>query len=334
MSSALRASLAAVAVICLALGCSEAISASFVDSAGRSVELPAHVEKVVPAGPPADVLLYALASEKLAALVHGWSPRQAAYVTPFAKTLPVIPRLTHATDEKDIAAIAALHPDLVVDYGDITPGYKDTANKTQAALATPTLLISGALPQVPDVMRRLGGILGVPERGAKLADLASAALARIKPASSLAQEARVSIYLARGGDGLQAVRPGTQLDEAIALAGGRNVVPAGPGGFAKLAVDDVVKLSPRVVIFESEAALKSPLKAALPPDTRIFVDRGLPFGAMEEPPSVNRLVGAVALAMALYPDLVPKDEVFLRSLREGLFSPLPEGASVDPLAAH
>jgi len=95
-----------------------------------------------------------------------------------------------------------------------------------------------------------------------------------------------------------------------------------------------VKLSPRVMIFESEAALNSPLKSALPADTRIFVDRGLPFGAMEEPPSVNRLVGAVALAMALYPDLVPKDEVFLRSLREGLFSPLPEGASVDPLAAH
>jgi len=31
---------------------------------------------------------------------------------------------------------------------------------------------------------------------------------------------------------------------------------------------------------------------------------------------------------------VPKDEAFVRSLREGLFSPLPEGAPIDPLAAQ
>ncbi|WP_244506587.1 hypothetical protein [Phyllobacterium sp. YR620] len=48
------------------------------DAAGRTVELPARVERIMAAGPPASVLLYVLAPQKLAGWVHAPRPRRAS----------------------------------------------------------------------------------------------------------------------------------------------------------------------------------------------------------------------------------------------------------------
>ncbi|HEY6719454.1 MAG TPA: iron ABC transporter substrate-binding protein, partial [Reyranella sp.] len=49
-----------VALLAIAAG-----AETFLDSAKRSVELPAKVDKVLPAGPPAAVVLYTLVPDKL-----------------------------------------------------------------------------------------------------------------------------------------------------------------------------------------------------------------------------------------------------------------------------
>ncbi|WP_158554684.1 hypothetical protein [Methylovirgula sp. 4M-Z18] len=53
-----------------------AFCADVTDSAGRTVHVPDHVTHIVPAGPPADVLLYALAPDLLAGLVEPWRADQ------------------------------------------------------------------------------------------------------------------------------------------------------------------------------------------------------------------------------------------------------------------
>ena len=52
----------------------------FTDSAGRSVDLPAAIERVLPAGPPAAVLLYALAPEKMVGWVAAPSPEAQEFI--------------------------------------------------------------------------------------------------------------------------------------------------------------------------------------------------------------------------------------------------------------
>src|SRR5690606_33925883 len=67
---------------------------TIVDSAGRSVEVPAVPQRVLAAGPPASVLLYALAPEKMV----GWVREPGAGEKPFLaepyRDLPTYGRLT------------------------------------------------------------------------------------------------------------------------------------------------------------------------------------------------------------------------------------------------
>jgi len=276
-------------------------------------------------------LIYALAPDKLIGLISAWTEHQLAFVPAAYRGLAVVPRLTHPTSDAGLDVLRAEKADLIVDYGDLGPDYVAKAERAQAALAVPLLLMDGRLAQIPNVLHSLGQILGQGDRAGNLADLAARALEKLRPVSTLPQEARPSVYLARGGDGLLAVRPGSLLSEAIEASGGRNVTPVGAGPFATLTPSEVAALDPDVVILEDPAAAEGPLPKALAPRAIILVDRGGPFGSMEEPPSINRLIGALALAAILHPDLVPPDIAFMRALREGFFGVLPKGASIMPL---
>src|SRR5262245_11467062 len=67
---------------------------SFVDSAGRKVELPATVNRAMAAGPPASIMLYALAPDKMVGWVRKFSPEEREYIASAYRDLPVHGRLT------------------------------------------------------------------------------------------------------------------------------------------------------------------------------------------------------------------------------------------------
>ena len=58
---------------------------SVVDATGRTVEISDRIERVMPAGPPAAVLLYTLAPEKLIGWPHAPGP---AAKSPWGRALP------------------------------------------------------------------------------------------------------------------------------------------------------------------------------------------------------------------------------------------------------
>ena len=108
------------------------------------------------------------------------------------------------------------------------------------------------------------------------------------------------------------MRGGTSLDEPIRLAGGRNVVQGGGGTFRRMEVEAVVALKPAVVVVSDLEALTSSLHDALPKGTRFVLDAGEPYKVLTGAPSLNRLVGAAALAAILHPDKVKSDADAIR----------------------
>ncbi len=331
MTSLTRAFLA---IVCFALlSVSAGLAGPFRDAANRTVEVPSKISRIIPAGPLAQVLVYALAPEKLAGLVEAFPAAGKAFVPEAYRNLAVIPRLSRATTDADIEALRGLSADLIVDYGSVTPTYVAAANKAQAELGKPAILLDGRLAALPHNLRQLGALIGVPERAERLAALAQKGLDKLAPLAAIENSSRESVYLARGSDGLMAVRPGGLLGEAIDLAGGRNAVWSGSGSFLKMSVTEVVELAPDIVIFEDPAALKSPLRASLPPKTKVFLDQPTPFGALDEPPSLNRLIGALVLASILQPDRLPLDPAFLTELQENFFGPIPATQKYLPLVA-
>ena len=273
------------------------------DDANRQVDVPAGVVSIVPAGPPAQVLLHALAPDLLAGLVEPFRPEQVIYVDPRIAELPQIPMLTRTAAPGDVAMVSALKPGLAVDYGNASARYAAADEKIAKELGIPAVLFAGDLADVGRVVRTLGGVLA-RSRSHEVAAMAEDVLTKVKPLADLTDADKVTVYLARGADGLTAARAGTSFDEPIRLAGGRNVVESGNGTFKHMGVEDVVALKPSVVIFADRDALKSPLHDALPKETKFVLDTGEPYKALTGPPSINRLAGLAALALLLHPNKV------------------------------
>jgi iron complex transport system substrate-binding protein len=146
-----------------------------VDATGRGVTVPEQSARVLPAGPPAAIPLAVVAPD----LMFGWpsslSDEARSSLAPEAANLPRVSQLTRRDDVID--KIAALKPDLILDYGTVSPRYADLTKTTQRRTGIPTLVLDGSLSHIPDVLRLLGSILHREQRAEILARFSEALLA-------------------------------------------------------------------------------------------------------------------------------------------------------------
>jgi len=116
--------------------------------------------------------------------------------------------------------------------------------------------------------------------------------------------APLRVVCARGPDGLTLVAPGTDLAETFTRAGWQLVAPPGQGPSRQASVDDIRALDPDVIVFTDPA-----MRAALAQseawqslravrDGNALVAPNMPFGWLDEPPSINRLLGLAWLGGA------------------------------------
>ena len=275
---------------CLLLLPFAARAAELVDATGRHVPIPEHVARVLPAGPPAAALLAVLAPDLMIGWPHALSAKAAAWLPDAVAKLPVSP----PAQAQDIDAIRKAAPDLILDYGGVNPRYSERVQQLQAATGIPTVLLDGDLANTPQVLRELGNVLGRQERAKALADAVQATLERPGAASS-------SVVYARGTDGLTVVAPGNIGTQVFGLLHWRVLAPSGTGVFRHTTLEEIKALDPDVLIFADPAMRQtiaaSPEWRALRAvrEHRAYTAFNLPFGWIEEPGSINRLLGAAWL---------------------------------------
>src|SRR5215470_10388529 len=253
------------------------------DSAGRQVSVPTQVARIFAAGPPAAVLLYTLAPDKLV----GWPREPGAEAKALLPAryagLPVVGRLTGHEASAGAPAVAAAHPDLIVDAGDVEPEYSELADRIQSQSGVPYVLIDGNLAKTGASYRILGDIVGEPARAAALADDADRILADVKAAADGGGQLRG--YYGRGKDGLETGLGGSINVEFLAAAGVANVAAAAGGGeLKKVTLDPVVGWNPDIVVtfdptffgaLTSDSGWQN-VKAVR--DRRVFLAPSVPFG--------------------------------------------------------
>lgn len=271
-----------------------AFAGEVVNSTGRSVLLPDKIARVLPAGPPAAVLLEVLAPD----LMVGWPgplSDDAKALLPESADHPRIPRLTGREDMTE--KIKALNPDLILDYGEVTPRYFELARTTQSKTGVPTLLFAGSLDNIPQVLRQMGTILHREARAEALAAFAEAMLALPVGKLPAALGPHPSVLYARGADGLTVTAPETDVTEVFKHLGWRVIAPEGQGTFRASTIEAINALDPDILIF-SDPAMRVTLQRAdawkavrAVREDHVFVAPAQPFGWVEEPPSINRLLG-------------------------------------------
>lgn len=300
-----------LAVLCVAPGLSAGRSVT--DSAGRTVEVPDKIERVYAAGPPAAILLYVLAPDRLA----GWPRAPHDYERPYLaapyRDLPETGRLTGRGDTANLERVLRQGPDLIIDFGSVRPTYASLADAVQEQTGIPYLLIDGRFDNTPAALRLVGEILGVGERGEQLAQYVEQLFTQLDAALADTAEAdRPRVYLARGPDGLETGLKGSINSEIIERAGGRNVADPGPDstrrGIAQSSIENVIVADPDTIITWDPnfyaAVWRSPLWAGIRAvrDGRVYLSPTAPFGWIDRPPSINRVIGLKWLAGLFYPD--------------------------------
>jgi iron complex transport system substrate-binding protein len=267
------------------------------DSAGRSVPVPARVERVFPAGPPAAILLYTLAPDLLLGWPRANRPQECAYMLPDICTRPEIGRITGRGNTANLETVLALKPDLIIDVGATSETFVSLAARVQDQTGIPYALLDGRFLALATAYRKLGQLVGQQDAAEALADYTSRTLTEITGRiANIGAENRPQDYYARGPRGLQTGLGGSINVETIELIG-RNVAGGSRGGLANVSIEQVLLWDPDVIVtidLEFFDAVRSdpswaPVKAVR--DNRVHLSPKMPFGWVDFPPSVNRLIG-------------------------------------------
>ena len=311
MKRLLRSALAIVPVVFGAPGEARTVE----DSAGRVVEIPDRAARVFAAGPPASILIYALKPEALLGWPRALRDYEKPYIAAPWRELPETGRLTGRGGDANLERVLALKPDLIVDFGSVRDTYVDLANRVQEQTGIPYLLVNGRFAETAASLRLLGEALGVPDRGEALAADVEATFAQLEAAlGAVPAKERPRVYLARGPDGLETGLKGSINTEIIELAGGRNVADApGRHGLVRASPEQVIVADPDTIVTWDRTfygrVWRDPLWQGIAAvrRSRVYLSPTAPFGWIDRPPSINRMMGLKWLAGLFYPHLWPGD---------------------------
>ncbi|MGL5952525.1 iron-hydroxamate transporter substrate-binding subunit [Providencia rustigianii] len=258
-----------------------------------------NLQRVISAGPPADLLLFALAPEKMVGFASiSLNKGKTELFSEQWLSLPIYGRLAGRGSTLSLEQLMAYHPDLIIDTGNLDETYRSQAEKVSKQTGVPYLLMEGGLADAPQQLRQLGKILNVHQQAEKLSALAERYLKNAQLFAQSRQQNPLSFYLARGAKGLQTGTKGSIHTEAIEMLGLRNVVDIkGFHGLTDVSMEQLYQWEPDIIITQYDEAVElmttSPLWEGLSAITsnNLFVFSGMPFGWLDGPPGINRLLG-------------------------------------------
>ena len=305
---------AALLLAALALAGSARAAREFTDDAGRKVSLPDRVERVYAAGPPASVLVLALAPDKLIGWTRRFREDESQWVPRKYAELPELGRLTGRGNTANVEVVLKEKPDVIVDVGSTRETYASLADRVQSQTGIPYVLLDGHLDTTPSQLEKLAAVLGVPERGKELSTYAAGILAELREKiAAVPMDKRPTIYYARGPQGLQTGLGGSINVEAVELLGAKNVAGGERGGLTNVGLEQVVLWDPQVIVTNDpnfyrdvwKLPVWNPVSAVRA--KRVYLSPHLPFGWFDFPPGANRLVGLIWLSDILYPEVFHHD---------------------------
>ena len=293
---------------------SRARAATVKDAAGRAVEIPEKVSRVFPAGPPAAILLYTLAPDLLLGWPRANRPEECEFMMPHVCTRPEVGRITGRGNTANLEQVLALKPDLILDVGSTNATYVSLAARVQEQTGIPYALLDGRFDAAPATYRTLGDLVRRRTRAETLARYTDETMSNIKKrVAAIPEEKRPRVYYARGPRGLETGLGGSINVETIEFLGAHNVAGERKGGLAVVSIEQVLLWNPDVIITidrDFAASVKNdpvwaPVNAVR--DGRVHLSPKLPFGWVDFPPSINRLIGLWWLAKIFYPEQFPED---------------------------
>lgn len=302
-------------------GGSAAETRTVVDHAGRSVTVPAKINKVFSTSPVGMIMMYSLAPDKLVGWNYELTPENKKYILPKYRNLPNLGGW-YANTSCNTEELLKIHPDVIISIATLNATTISQAESIQSQTGIPVVAVNNELTKMDQAFEFLGDLLGEKSRAGELAAYCRQSVSDvIEKAKQIPQEKRVRVYYAEGAAGLETDPKGSQHTQVLDLVGGVNVadVPMKGGmGLTTVTLEQILSWDPDVILTwtmagNEEGVYKivttdpkwAKLKASK--DSRVYEIPNNPFNWFDRPPSSNRIIGVKWLANLLYPDIFKYD---------------------------
>lgn len=285
---------------------------TFTDDLGRTVELPAQIDKICPSGFTAQQVLLTIAPDKLVGLAQELNEDQLKIFGDKFADYPVFGAVLGATDNLNREAVAAAAPQVIIDTGEAKKGAEEDLNNLQEQLGIPVVFIEAKLSDYGAAYSRLGELLGMEERGNELAQYCTDAYNTTETVmAGIPENERVRMAYLLGENGLNAIAK-TSFQGAVMDMVADNVVVvddvSGKGNGNEVSLEQIALWNPDLIIFQTgsiyDTVGDNPAWAgiaAIDNDNYYQVPND-PWCWMNNPPTVNQLMGMQWLPRLLYPD--------------------------------
>ena len=285
---------------------------TIIDDAGRTVVIPATINKVLCCGPVECILTYMLAPEKLG----GWcflpnsSPGAEYFDTQYAD-LPVVGGW-FGKNTGNYETYISLEPDLILASDAATV---EERQSKFGSIPVVSVNVFGTYDTMPASILKMGVILDAEEQAQKLIDYYNDAVEYVASVlANINDEDKVTVYYAEGDGGLSTDPSGSQHTELIDFCGGSNVavVEDQTGyGMTSVSMEQILIWNPDIIIIGRAAdatlydqILSDPVWANIQAvkDGRVYLRPNNPFSWFDGPPGMNEIVGIYWMIQTLYPE--------------------------------
>ncbi len=262
------------------------------------------------------------------------------YMLPDVCARPEVGRITGRGNSANLESVIALKPDLILDVGSTSGTFRSLAERVQEQTGIPYALLDGRFDAIASTYKNLGELTRRQSEAEVLAkyaeDTLNTVLGRIAP---IPPSTRPRVYYARGPRGLVTGLGGSINVETIEMLA-QNVAGGSKGGLANVSIEQVLVWNPDVIVtIDQDFAATvgsdpawSAIKAVR--EGRVHLSPKMPFGWVDFPPSVNRLIGLRWLARILYPDKFLEDmRTLTRDFYTIFYHRTPSDAQIDYVLA-
>ncbi|MDI6724878.1 MAG: ABC transporter substrate-binding protein [Methanobacterium sp.] len=277
------------------------------DMIGRTVDMPAEVNRVYSLSSSSTVQLYMLAPDKMVGWDAQRSKEENVYMSAKYKNLPV-----YGGGKKDAnyESIISSNPDIIlIGHG----GTVEDVNKIQQKFGhIPALDVEGDnnLTSIVPSIKFLGNILGESNKAEELIDYYNRILNQVNSTvATIPENEKKKVYYAQDPDGLKSYAAGAQHTNLIDICGGVNAVqvPIKKGGVA-VSMELIIKWNPDVIITSNQQFYKTvysnpqwqTINAVK--NKEVYLVPQSPYNWFEGPPGANTIMGIPWTAKVLYPD--------------------------------
>lgn len=284
----------------------------FVDDLGRTVELPANIERVAPSGFTAQQALLSICPDKMVGLASELNEEQlSVFGTQFANT-PIFGAVLGSSDTLNREAIGNADPQVIIDFGEAKKNAAESLDELQEQLGIPCIFVEATLDSYGDAFRTLGKVLGMETRGEELGTYFDEAYATVETAMAEvdAKGERAKVAYIVGDDGINAIAKTSYQGQVVDMVADNVVVlddASSKGTGNPIDAEQMALFDPEIILFQSQSLYEaaasdsvwSTFKAVQ--NNNYYLVPSMPYCWLNNPPTVNQTMGMVWLPRLLYP---------------------------------